>query len=33
VNGFMDWHTWAVGVEYVNNKPYLYALIPYFWEP
>ena len=32
-NGFMDWHTWAVGVEYVNNKPYLYALIPYFWEP
>ena len=33
VNGFMDWHTWGVGVEYVNNKPYLYALIPYFWEP
>ncbi|HKY53402.1 MAG TPA: hypothetical protein VJM08_03810 [Anaerolineales bacterium] len=33
VNGFMDWHTWAVGVEYVNSKPYLYALIPYFWEP
>lgn len=32
-NGFMDWHTWAVGIEYVNNKPYLYALIPYFWEP
>lgn len=32
-NGFMDWHTWGVGIEYVNNKPYLYALIPYFWEP
>ena len=32
-NGLMDWHTWAVGVEYVNNKPYLYALIPFFWEP
>jgi len=32
-NGSMDWHTWAVGIEYVNNKPYLYALIPYFWEP
>lgn len=32
-NGFMDWHTWAAGVEYANNKPYLYALIPYFWEP
>ncbi|HET9907911.1 MAG TPA: hypothetical protein VFQ23_14765 [Anaerolineales bacterium] len=33
VNGFMDWHTWAVGIEHVNNKPYLYALIPFFWEP
>ena len=33
VNGLMDWHTWAVGIEYVNNKPYLYALIPFFWEP
>jgi len=33
VNGFLDWHTWAVGIEYVNGKLYLYALIPYFWEP
>ena len=32
-NGLMDWHTWAVGIEYANNKPYIYALIPYFWEP
>jgi len=32
-NGSMDWHTWAVGIEYVNSKPYIYALIPYFWEP
>lgn len=32
-NGFLDWHTWAVGVEYMNNKPYIYALIPFFWEP
>lgn len=32
-NGFMDWHTWAVGIEHVNNKPYIYALIPFFWEP
>lgn len=32
-NGFMDWHTWAAGIEYMNGKPYLYALIPYFWEP
>ena len=33
VNGFMDWHTWAVGIEHMNHKPYLYALIPFFWEP
>jgi hypothetical protein len=32
-NGSMDWHTWAVGIEYVNSKAYIYALIPYFWEP
>jgi len=32
-NGSMDWHTWAVGIEYVNSKPYIYALIAYFWEP
>jgi hypothetical protein len=32
-NGFMDWHTWGVGIEYIKGKPYLYALIPYFWEP
>lgn len=32
-NGFLDWHTWAVGVEYVNNKPQIYALVPFFWEP
>ncbi len=32
-NGLLDWHTWAVGIEYVNGKPYLYALIPFFWEP
>ena len=32
-NGNMDWHTWVMGVEYVNGKPYVYALIQYFWEP
>jgi hypothetical protein len=32
-NGFLDWHTWAVGIEYVNGKPSIYALIQYFWEP
>jgi hypothetical protein len=32
-NGFLDWHTWAAGIEYVNGKPFIYALIQYFWEP
>ena len=32
-NGNMDWHTWVAGVEYVNGKPYLYALTQFFWEP
>ena len=32
-NGNMDWRTWVVGIEYVNGKPYLYALTQFFWEP
>lgn len=32
-NGFLDWHTWVVGVEYSENKPYIYALMQFFWEP
>ncbi len=32
-NGFLDWHTWVVGVEYDNGNPYLYALMNFFWEP
>lgn len=31
--GFLDWHTWVVGVEYDNNKPLIYALMNFFWEP
>lgn len=31
--GYMDWHTWVSGIEYVDGKPYIYALIQYFWEP
>lgn len=31
--GYLDWHTWAAGIEYVNNKPFLYALMQFFWEP
>ncbi len=29
----MDWHTWVMGIEYVSGKPYVYALIQFFWEP
>lgn len=29
----LDWRTWLVGVEYVNGKPYLFALVHLFWEP
>jgi hypothetical protein len=32
-NGLLDWHTWVVGVQYVNNKPFIYALMQFFWEP
>ena len=32
-NNFTDWRTWVTGVEYVNGKPYLYALMQFFREP
>jgi hypothetical protein len=32
-NGNLDWRTWLVGIEYVNGKPYLYAILQFFWEP
>ena len=32
-NGNMDWQTWVAGIEYVDGKPYLYALMQFFWEP
>jgi hypothetical protein len=32
-NGNMDWHNWVMGIEYVNGKPYIYALMQFFWEP
>jgi hypothetical protein len=32
-NGNLDWHTWVVGIEYNNGKPYIYALLQFFWEP
>lgn len=33
VNGFLDWHTWVVGVEYDDDTPRIYALMQFFWEP
>jgi hypothetical protein len=32
-NGFLDWHTWVIGIDYVNGKPYIYAMMQFFWEP
>ncbi len=32
-NGNMDWHTWLLGVQYVNAQPYIYAIMQYQWEP
>lgn len=32
-NGNMDWQTWVMGIEYVNGKPQVYALLQFFWEP
>jgi len=32
-NNNLDWRTWLIGMEYVNGKPYLYAIMQFFWEP
>ena len=31
--GFLDWHTWAIGIDYVNGKPFIFAMMQFFWEP
>jgi len=31
-SGNMDWHNWVMGIEYANGKPYVYALMQFFWE-
>lgn len=31
--GGMDWRAWIAGVEYVQGKPTLFALINFQWEP
>ena len=32
-NGGLDWRTWVIGIEYANGKPYIYAIMQFFWEP
>lgn len=32
-NGNMDWQTWVMGIENATTKPYIYALMRFFWEP
>lgn len=32
-NSNMDWHTWLLGMHYVNGRPYLYAIMQFQWEP
>ncbi len=29
----MDWHTWLIGTDYLGSKPYLYAIMQFYWEP
>jgi hypothetical protein len=32
-NGSLDWRTWVIGLEYVNGKTYIHAIMQFFWEP
>ena len=31
--GSLDWHTWMVGIHFVESQPYLYAIMQFKWEP
>ncbi len=31
--GYLDWQTWAVGMDNIAGKPYLAALSRFVWEP
>ena len=31
--GELDWHTWLLGMHYVGEHPYLYAIMQLKWEP
>lgn len=32
-NGSLDWRTWVIGIEYANGRPFIYAIMQFFWEP
>ena len=32
-NGSLDWHTWLLGMDYINGNPHLYAIMQFIWEP
>jgi hypothetical protein len=29
----LDFRTWLIGFEYINNQPYLYGMVTVVWEP
>ncbi|RPJ19384.1 MAG: hypothetical protein EHM33_30355 [Chloroflexi bacterium] len=29
----LDFRTWLIGFEYINNQPYLYGMVTIVWEP
>jgi hypothetical protein len=31
--GYLDWQAWVIGIERVDGKPYIYALMQFVWEP
>jgi hypothetical protein len=31
-NGNMDWHTWVIGMEYVDGHPYIHSMMQFEWE-
>ena len=31
--GSLDWHTWVIGIHFVDDQAYLYAITQFKWEP
>lgn len=29
----LDYRTWLIGIEYINDQPYLYGMVTVVWEP